>query len=119
MTRIALIAAAFSLSASAGAQDVTIDDLVGLWSYDAYAEIETPDEKRPVGARMEFRSDGTVLMTLSTGTAEATYSIDGDTIVYSDANGTQEWTVRSYVPNESLVVEYQRALIFFTKIDSQ
>lgn len=105
--------------AAANAQTVSPEDIVGVWEYESYAAIETPQDKRRVGAKMDFRGDGTVVMTLSTGKAEGTYAIDGNTIVYSDADGRQEWHVRSYKPGNALVIEYQRALMFFRKSASE
>ena len=112
----ATVVALFAVATNA--QNLTLQDLAGNWIYQSYAEVETPDERRPVGAEMNFRIDGTILMTLSTGAAEGTFTLDGDTIRYSDANGEQTWTIRSYEPGKSLVVEYQRALMYFERADT-
>jgi hypothetical protein len=112
------VVAAF-LYATTSAQTISLQGLTGVWSYESYAEVETPDERTPVGARMDFRPDGTIVMTLSTGSAEGTFTLEGDTIHYSDANGPQEWKVRSYEPGKSLVVEYMRALLYFEKVDAE
>jgi len=113
--RIGATLVAVFLWIAASAQAVSLEDITGAWDYESYAEIETPDNKIPVGAKMDFHSDGTLVMTLSTGKAEATYVLDGDTIIYSDSNGQQVWHIRSYEPGEALVVEYRRALMFFRK----
>jgi hypothetical protein len=107
------------LGAATNAQNLSLQDLTGVWNYESYADIETPDERLPVGARMDFRADGTIVMTLSTGTAEGRFTLDGDTILYTDANGEQIWKIRSYEPGGSLVLEYQRALMYFEKAVAQ
>jgi len=113
--RIGATIIAIFMWVAASALAISPEDITGVWDYESYAEIERPDNKIPVGAKMDFHGDGTLVMTLSTGTAEATYRLEGDTIVYSDANGEQVWHVRSYEPGEMFVVEYQRALMFFRK----
>jgi hypothetical protein len=117
LTRIAIASVAVLACAITNAQSLSLRELTGVWIYESYAEIETPEAKMPVGARMDFRPDGTVIMTLSSVSAEGAFTLDGDTIRYSDPNGVQVWTIRSYEPNESLVVEYQRALLFFRRAD--
>jgi hypothetical protein len=119
LTRIIVAMVAAFLGAATNAQNLSLQDLTGVWNYESYAEIETPDERMPVGAQMDFRADGTIVMTLSTGAAEGTFILDGDTIRYSDSNGEQTWRIRSYEPGKSLVVEYQRALMYFEKIDTE
>jgi hypothetical protein len=117
--RLFLLTALFLLSTSAGAQSLAPQDLEGAWDYTHYADADTPDQKRPVGAKMEFRPDGTLVMTLSTGRADATWAVEGNTIVYNDTNGEQVWQVRSYEPGKSLVVEHRRALMFFERAEAE
>lgn len=113
---VAAVAFAVLSGLSTRVQGLSLKELTGVWLYESYAEIETPDKKLPVGARMDFRPDGTVAMTLSTGSAEGTYRMEGDTIHYADANGEQVWKIHSYEPGKSLVVEHRRALLFFVRI---
>jgi hypothetical protein len=99
----------------ANAQGISLEELTGVWNYESYAEVDTPDAKIPVGAQMDFRADGTVIMTLSSGKAEGTFVLEGNTIHYTDSNGSQVWNVRSYDPGKTLILEYKRALMFFVK----
>jgi hypothetical protein len=119
LARVAVSITALLLGFAANAQTLSLDGLLGVWNYESYAEIETPENKLAVGARMDFRADGTVVMTMSTGTADGTFTLEGDTIHYADANGPQMWKVRSYEPGKSLVLEYQRALLYFERANAQ
>ena len=113
--RLILAAFTFVVSMPATAESIKLEDLTGSWNYVSYAEVETPDKKMPVGAKFEFRADGTLAMTVSTETVNATYSLDGDTIEYSGPDGQQTWNIKSHEPGETLVLEYRRALMFFEK----
>ena len=117
LSRISLLLFAVFLTSTVTAQSLSLEELAGVWNYTYYADVESPDNKIPVGAQMEFFENGTVITTMSTGSAEATYTLDGETIIYVDANGRQEWSIQSYEPGKSLVVEYNRALIFFERPD--
>ena len=114
--RLTLAAVSFFVSFLAEAESITLEDLKGSWNYVSYAEVETPDKKMPVGAKFEFRADGTLAMTMSTETVNATYSLDGDMIEYSGPDGNQTWKIQFHEPGETLVLEYRRALMFFEKV---
>jgi hypothetical protein len=119
VVRLASALSAATLVTTGNAESISLQDLIGAWNYVSYAEIESPDKKIPVNARFDFRPDGNIVMTLSTGAAQATFSVDGDTIHYSDANGNQEWKVRSHEAGRSFVVEYRRALLFFERASAE
>lgn len=117
MSRIsAAILVAFLLASTAWAQAITQEQLIGTWVFEAYAQTNNPEERRSVGAVFEFHPDGTFTSRRTTGeVAEATYTVDGNTIVYSDARGDQIWTIQSFEQGKSLVVDNQGTLMFLER----
>ena len=110
------ILAAVLLATTLWAQTITQEQLIGRWIFEAYAEIDSPEERRPVGAVFEFNPDGTFKSRRSTGEeAEVTYTVDGNTIIYSDARGEQIWTIQSFESGESLIVDNQETLMFLER----
>lgn len=97
------------------AQGVSPDELIGVWEFVSYADTDTPDERRPVGVKMEFKSDGTVVSMMSTGDVESLYRIEGTFIVYSDANGEQIWEVHSFEPGRAIVLNNRGTLMYLEK----
>ena len=89
--------------------------LEGAWTFRATAETDTPEREMPVGLIMEFRSDGTVISKMPNGDQEAVYRLDGETIRYRDANGEQNWEIRSFKPDTSFVVDNRGMLMFFER----
>jgi hypothetical protein len=104
------------LASTIWAQTITQQQLIGTWLFKAYAEIDSPEERQPVDAVFEFKPDGTFKSRRSTGEeAEATYTVDRNTIIYSDARGDQIWAIQSLEPGESLVVDNQGTLMFLER----
>lgn len=103
------------VSAIASAQDFSAAALIGEWEFTAYAESDTPDARVAVGVRFEFRPDGTLISKMPTGDVESRYSVDGNTILYSDANGEQTWILRAFEPGKSIVFENRGTLMYFER----
>jgi len=98
------------------AQTITVDQLVGEWTFTAWAEKDEPQNLTAVGVKMEFRSDGTIINILANGEqTEATYSMNGDTITYVDERSEQAWKILTFVPGEKLVVENSGTLMFLER----
>lgn len=113
---LAGILSAVLLISTVWAQTITEEQLIGTWVFKAYADIDSPEERRPVGAVFEFHPGGAFTSRRSTGEeTEATYTVDGNTIIYSDARGEQIWTIQSFEPGESLVVDNQGTLMFLER----
>ena len=114
-TRNLILALAIAVCSNGFAQELTLDELVGVWNFVAYAEVESPADRISMSAQMDFRDDGTVITMRGGGSTEAAFSINGNTIVYTDGAGQQIWNIRSFTPGNELIVEYQRGLMFFEK----
>jgi hypothetical protein len=91
------------ISISALGQQLSIADLLGEWTFTAYAERSAPDARTPVNAVFVFKPGGVLLTRMRDVETESTYSLEGDTFTYTDASGQQVWTIRDYEPGDSLV----------------
>ncbi len=110
------IVSAMLLVAAVWAQAISQEQLTGMWEFIAWAEADNPQEQKPIGVKMDFRADGTVISKKASGDVKASYTVTGDTIVYSDADGEQVWKVQSFRPGEAMVVSNQGALMYFEKL---
>lgn len=115
LTRLACTLGIIALATGAFAQGLSQEQLTGRWEFTAFADVDAPDDRTPVGVIMDFQPDGAVITQMSTGDQEATYRLDGDTILYSSADGDQQWHIRSFEPDDRLVVEHDRSLMFFER----
>ena len=68
-----------------------------------------------MNAVFEFRTNGVLITKMRDTEAESTWSLEGNTFRYSDANGEQVWTVRDFVPGESIVMENSSTLMFLER----
>ena len=93
--------------------DLTNSLLVGKWRF---VRIVAEDYEKPVKITMEFQQDGTVINYAHTGQefSRGVYQIEGDSIVYTDKNGDQNWVVKSITAN-SLHVDNRGAEMFFER----
>lgn len=103
------------ISMSVLAQEFSAQALLGKWEFTAYAERSSPDDRTPVGAVFEFRPNGVLITTMRDTQTESSYSVDGDTFRYQDANGEQVWTVREFEPDISIVLENRSTLMFLER----
>ena len=103
---LAIPAIAFSL-------DLSNSSLAGKWQF---KRIVTEEYETSVNIQMEFKPDGTVINYAHTGQefSRGLYQIEGDSIVYTDKNGDQNWVVKSITAN-SLHVDNRGAEMFFER----
>jgi hypothetical protein len=102
-------------SSLALAQEFSADELLGQWEFTSYAEASSPEERTPVGVLFEFRRGGVVVAKRSTGDVESSYSVDGTTVTYSDARGSQTWIVREFEPGVSIVIANSGTLMYLER----
>lgn len=99
------------------AAELSVDALAGKWNFKYWAEKSSPDKKYPVNRIMEFKTDGSII---NYGKHEqdkadtAKFEIRGDTIIYSDKRGKQNWKLLSLTETE-LHVDHHGALMFLEK----
>jgi hypothetical protein len=72
---------------------------------------------RPVNRGMEFLSDGTIINYDAGGNekSQATYTIQGNSILYKDTHGEQKWRVEKFNKNV-LNVDNSGAKMFFKRL---
>ena len=99
------------LATSGFGQELTINDLVGEWTFVSWMERDDETSKRTVNIQMEFRSDGTVINHLKKGDTLAHWTVDGSVITYTDERGEQIWQVLSFEPGQSLTVDHAGAIM--------
>ena len=111
-----LVLLAFSVASVAiAAQELSVQSLLGEWEFTAYAEIDSPDERTPVGVVFEFRPNGVVITKRSGGDIESAYSVDGNTFRFLDENGEQVWTVRAFEPGVSITMENRSTIMYLER----
>lgn len=93
------------------AQGLSVSDLEGRWEFVSWQEVDDPSTKRQIGLMMDFNADGTVVSHMTQGPSNATFTIEGDTILYVDDRGEQPWKVVSHTPEERLIVNNQGAIM--------
>lgn len=92
-------------------QGLSVRDLEGKWEFVSWQEADDPSSKRQIGLMMDFNADGTVVSHMAQGPSNATFTIEGDTILYVDKRGEQPWKIVSHTPEKSLIVNNQGALM--------
>jgi hypothetical protein len=113
--RISMLCLLMWLGSAAWAQEFSAEALLGKWEFVAYAERDAPEERRPVGVIFEFRPDGVMISMMPDGAVESAYSVDGNTMRYGGQGGEQTWTVRTFVPDESIVMENAGTLMYLER----
>lgn len=93
------------------AQGLSVSDLEGTWEFVSWQEDGDPSSKREIGLMMDFNADGTVVSHMAQGPSNATFTIEGDTILYVDERGEQPWKIVSHTPEETLIVNNQGAIM--------
>lgn len=93
----------------------TKKQLTGTWHFVAWAEKAANGHARTLNIRMDFNLDGTVESYRADGIMKASWRIDGDSIVYTDANGEQRWSVIEFVPGKRMMVEQAGAVLTFER----
>ena len=97
------------------ASGVSMEQLTGKWEFVYWAENDDPASKRSINMIMEFKKDGTIVNHVANKKTTASYTINGNVIEYSDKNGTQQWEVISFSPNDSMKVNHKGAVMYFER----
>ena len=103
------------VSTFAWPQEFSAQALLGRWEFTAYAEASSPQERTPVGVLFEFRTGGVLVTKTSTGDVEAKYTVNGNTVTYSDARGEQPWRILEFKPDVSIVIDNRGTLMYLER----
>ena len=96
------------------AENLSTSSLSGKWTF-THMNLDDTDD-RPVNRAIEFLNDGTVINYDASGNkkSNASYTIQGNTIVYQDKQGKQKWLVEKF-DKTNLQVDNRGAMMFFER----
>ncbi|MGB5707460.1 MAG: lipocalin family protein [Arenicellales bacterium] len=93
------------------AQYISSEELAGKWEFVSWEEADDPSTRKEVGILMDFHKDGTVTSHMENGPQKSNYSIEGDSIKFSDDRGEQVQRIVEFIPGQRLIINHMGALM--------